>query len=210
MLRNLNSLCAFFTAAYPLLALLLAAPVVHGQANAWRISDSRQSVRYVVTVHDLRHNVPRAARAEMERAEKARRKHNTDEEVAHLRKVIAIDPECVAARNNLAISLMVNDAESAIAQLREAIKIDPNQPVLFSNLAAAYFALDNLNEAEDAARTAKGLGLTDFKAKLLLGWVLIEEKKYTAEAFGLVKSAIEEYPIAYLLTARILSRTRPV
>jgi len=203
-----NSLRPVLVVAHHFLAVLFSSAAVNGQSNSWRIPGSEQSSP--VTVQELRHDVPKAARAEMDKAEKASRKRRTDEEIEHLRKAVGIDPEFIAARNNLAVSLMIRDTEFAVAQLQEAIQIDSNRPVLFYNLALGYLMLHKLDDAESAARTARMLGLTDLRAKLLLGWVLAAEEKYTAEALSLVKSAREEHPLANMLTARVLiGQNRP-
>lgn len=203
-----NSLRPVLVVACHLLPILFSAAAVNGQSNSWRIPGSEQN--FPVTAQELRHDVPKAARAEMDKAEKASRKRKTDEEIEHLRKAVSIDPDFIAARNNLAVSLMVSDTESAVAQLQEAIKIDPHQPVLFYNLALGCLMLHKLGSAEEAARTAKSLGFADPRGRIVLGWVLISQQKYTAEALSLVKSAGEEYSVAYMLTARILiGQSRP-
>ena len=58
-----NSLRPALVVAHHLLAVLFFAAAVNGQSNSWRIPGSEQNVP--VTVQELRHNVSKAARAEM-------------------------------------------------------------------------------------------------------------------------------------------------
>lgn len=186
-----------------LIAALVAACGVQGQSNAWwsRALEQRNST---VTLQELRHAVPQAAREEMKKAEKWLRKNDPGTAAEHLRKAIGADPEFVAARNALALCLMDKDPRAAIGQLEAAIRSAPRQAVLFHNLTIAYLAIQDLDAAENAARTTESLGLRDTEARLALGWVLIKKGQYTAEALSLVKSASGKYPVAHLLTARVL------
>lgn len=204
MLRHANRLRPALIAAPYALTVLFSTAAVNGQSSHFRIPGSEENSSYSVTVQELRHEVPKAARAEMDKAEKASRKHKTDEEIEHLRKAIGIDPEYIAARNNLAVSLLITDTESAIAQLEEATKSDPHHPVVFYNLALGYLMLHQLDAAEKAARAAQSLGFVGPRGRILLGWTLISQQKYTAEALSLVKSTVEEFALAYMLTARVL------
>jgi hypothetical protein len=63
----------------------------------------------IVSLHQLQHRVPKAAREEMEKAHKAKLKQRHDDEVEHLRNAVRIDPEYVEARNNLAVCSFRDD-----------------------------------------------------------------------------------------------------
>jgi tetratricopeptide (TPR) repeat protein len=156
-----------------------------------------------VTLQELQHVVPKNARAEMEKAVKAMRKHDWAQAVDRLRKAVAIDAEFVEARNNLGICLFFSDPTSAITQWEEAIKIDPNKGLLFKHLAVGYAAARNLEAAERAARKFLALDGT-IEARALLGFVLHEEEKYTAETVGLLERSAADYPTAHVFAARVL------
>ena len=189
---------------YFVLTISLTAPIVDGQSTTLRSPATGQQLLHSVTVEELSHVVPKTARAEMDKAEKAARKRNLDGQIEHLRKAIEIDAQYVSARNSLALSLFTRDPTSAVSELEQAIDIDPHQPLLFNNLAIAYLLLKKVDEAERAARAAMSLGAGDPRTRILLGWILIDEKKFTTEALNLVKSGGEQLPAAYLLAARVL------
>lgn len=163
----------------------------------------------IVTIQELRHAVPRKARKEMEKAEKARAKDRKDEAIDHLKQAILIDPEFVSARNNLAaIYLIAANAEPAIAQLEEAAKIDPNNPILFRNLTVGYAMMHKFDAAERVARLRVDLDRTSGHARMLLGFALIQQQKFTEEALQCFERAGNEYPLAHLLAAMVLIEQR--
>jgi tetratricopeptide (TPR) repeat protein len=217
-----------------LTAVLLAGSALFGQTNPARSrgSDQRQTAHqypngtdvppastdpqppqagsnyfgsYIVTIQELHHTVPKKARKELEKAERARAKHRTDEAIDHFKQAILIDPEFVAARNNLAaIYLVAENPEPAVAQLEEAVKIDPNNPTLLRNLTVGYAMMHKFDAAERAARLRVGLDRTSGHAIMLLGFVLIQQRKFTGEALQCFERRRSEYPLAHLLAAMVL------
>jgi tetratricopeptide (TPR) repeat protein len=158
-----------------------------------------------VTVHELRHAVPKKAQKEMEKAEKAHLQERKDEARDHLNRAIVFDPEFVAARNNLAaLYLTEGNGEAAVEQLEEAVKIDPRNPVIFANLTLGYTMSHKLDAAELAARETLLLDRTSVRAHLFLGLVLVEKQRFTDEALQCLERAREEFPLAHLLAGRVL------
>jgi tetratricopeptide (TPR) repeat protein len=159
---------------------------------------------HIVTVQELRHVVPKKAQREMEKAEKAHLQERKDEAREHLNRAISIDPEFVAARNNLAaIYLTEGNGEAAVAQLEEAVKIDPRNPAIFTNLTLGYTMTHKLDAAERAARERLTLDGTSVRAHLFLGLVLVEKQRFTDEALQCLERAREEFPLAHLLAGRV-------
>jgi len=157
-----------------------------------------------VTIQELNHIVPEKARNEMEKAERARVKSQTDEAISHFNRAISIDPEYVAARNNLAAMYLITaNPEPAVAQLEEAIKIDPHNPMLFKNLTMGYALINKFDAAERAGRVAVDLGRGGAQAYLLLGFALVKRHKFTEEALQCLERARDEYPLAHLLAGRV-------
>jgi tetratricopeptide (TPR) repeat protein len=158
----------------------------------------------VVSLHQLQHQVPRAARLEMAKGCADMLKHRGDQAIQHFTKAVRIDPEYVEARNNLAVSLSREDPEAAIGQLKTAIDIDPHMATLYENLAATYLSLNRLEDAERAARSSVDLDRTNTRMRTVLGIALALEHKYTAEALADLEPGSQQYPEAGLLAARIL------
>ena len=180
--------------------ILFFGPLLSGQAGF----RSNPIGANVVTFRQLQHKVPKAAQKEMEKATKARLKHLRDNEAEHLKNAVRFDPEYVAARNDLAVCLLRSDPASALAQLEKAIEIDPHEAVLFHNLAVGYIITNKLDVAERAARNAVDLDRTNNRTRFVLGYILVQEEKYTAEALADAQSAIQEYPFAGLVAAEVL------
>lgn len=158
----------------------------------------------IVTLQQLKHEVPGKATKEWERSEKAREKGDYAGAIAHLRKAIAIDPEFVGARNNLgAILLFSGKYQEAIPELEECIKLDPDNSLPYSNLTIAYLMKKDFEGAERAARRTNDIDRTSTRAKLVLGLTLVMEEKLTDEALNLLLRAAEDFPQARLLSARI-------
>jgi len=159
----------------------------------------------VVTIQQINHRIPPKAHAEAIKAEKARLAHKTEEAVRHYYQAILIDPQFVAARNNLAFLFQESDPESAVKQLEEAVKIDPHNALLFRNLTIAYARSHRFDAAERAARTNVDLDRTGGHAALmLLGFALMDRQKFTDEALQCFDRSREEYADADLFAARVL------
>jgi len=181
-------------------AILLFGPLLSGQ-SAIPVTTIEEKI---VTLHELQHQVPRAARVEMAKGCEDMLKHRRDQAIQHLTKAVRIDPEYVQARNNLAVSLIREDPEAAIAQLKSAIDIDPHMAFLYYNLAITYLSLKRLEDAERAARFSVGLDRTNTRMRTLLGIVLALEQKYTVEALADLEPGRQQYPVAGMLAARVL------
>jgi tetratricopeptide (TPR) repeat protein len=140
----------------------------------------------------------------MEKALRARQHKQPVETISHLKRAILIDPEFTAARNNLAIEYYnMSNPEPGIEQLEEAIKIDPYHPALFMNLAIGYKLIDQLDEAERAARASVGLDPTDARPSMVLGLVLVAEGRFSPEALRCFQQARDKFPLAHLFAGRV-------
>lgn len=216
--RNTPRNFALFALCTAMPALVTAAGQELSPSSGWDQSLSPQSSQsrvgraprpvaggHLVTVHDLSHVVPKKARVEYARAEKARGENRIADAIQHFERAISIDPDFVEARNNLAVSYyMVAKPGAGVAQLEEAIRIDPHKSMLFMNLALGYSGLDQLDAAERAARKAVDLDPSGAPPHLVLGFVLTQQQKYTDEAILCLESTQGRYPLAELLLARVL------
>ena len=176
-----------------------AVPSATGSASQWETYTSS-----VVIVEQLRHRVPAKAKDEIEKGQKALQRARIDEAIRHYKLAIAVDPSLVVARNNLAICFMQSDLPAAVDQLEQAVEVDPHHPTLYRNLTLAYAFSSRFGDAERVGRIAVDLDRTgDQTARFLLGWVLVSEHKYTAEALQLLHRA-STIPLAHLLAGRVL------
>ena len=126
------------------------------------------------TVQQLQHAVPRKAQKEMLRAEKARLAGRNEEAIGLYKATVSIDPDYVAARNNLALLYISKDeVRQGLEQLQEAVKIDPHNSLLFRNLSIGFALSRQLLDAERAARQAIDLNRSDLMVRMILGVVSI-------------------------------------
>jgi tetratricopeptide (TPR) repeat protein len=206
-------------------ALLLIASAVFGQSNPQPLGRDRLYLQFAdsieievakqprprhaglntVTLQELEHVVPRRAQAEMEKAESALFKNRMDDAISHFNRAISVDPEFVAARNNLAVAYFtMARVELAIRQLESAIKTDPRRAALFANLALGYALIRQYDAAERAVRLAVDLDRAEALPSFLLGLVLTSQLKSNGEAFQYFEQAAGTYAEAHLFAARLL------
>jgi Flp pilus assembly protein TadD len=177
-----------------------AAPPAAFSALEWETYTSS-----VVTVEQLRHRVPAKAKNEIDKGQIALQRARIDDAIRHYKLAVAVDPSLVEARNNLAVCLVQSDLPEAVAQLEQAVQVDPHHPVLYRNLTIAYAFSARFGDAERVGRIAVDLDRTgDETARFLLGWVLVLEKKYTAETLQLLDRASNTIPLAHLLASSVL------
>jgi Flp pilus assembly protein TadD len=157
-----------------------------------------------VSLRELQHEVPKGALKQWNRGEKARIKEQFEKAAVHYQKALEVDPEFVAARNNLGAVLMImNKPGEAATHLEECIRQDPHNPMAPANLAVSYLMLRRFEDAEQSARTAVDLGRASIRPRMILGLTLVMRDKLDDEALDLLSQAQDDFPQARLLTARI-------
>lgn len=188
---------------------LLAAQTLLGQQMGTGVGivwpNSPQIQSHVVTLQELQHKVPGKAQKEMQKADTARLAGRIEDAISRYKAAISIDPEYVAARNNLAAIYLIHDKlKLGAEQLEAAIKIDPHNSTLFRNLSIYYYVARQLVAAERAVRHAIDLNRGDVQCRIILGLVLIQQGKFTQEALGCFERAFQQFPLAHLLAGRVL------
>lgn len=75
--------------------------------------------------------------------------------IAHLRRLVTLNRDDLAAQNNLGVTLMkVQDFKTAQATFREILRSDANNSVAFYNLAVCHAKQGNVVDAVDTLSTA--------------------------------------------------------
>jgi thioredoxin-like negative regulator of GroEL len=155
----------------------------------------RTSKEASVSVHQLSHKVPKSAKKEFEKAVRAGDDHA--KVIAHLKKAVEIDPEYIAALNNLGSRyIQIDQYENALEVLGRAQKIDPASPNVQTNIAVALLAMHKAGEAEHAARRAYQLASNDPRARYILALSLYTRQQFTEETVKLLESSREYFPNA--------------
>ncbi len=151
----------------------------------------------IVTVHQLKHHVPGRATKEYERALKEKGKGEDEQAVAYFKKAISVDPEFLAAINDLGTTyLRLDRADLAAEQFQQAIAVDPHAAGPYSNLAVAYLMQSKYADAERAGRRAIDADRGGTHALLVLGVSLVLERKFTAEAERSLIRAAADFAMA--------------
>lgn len=188
-----------------------------GSRSAWDDVDSNPALAPpqadegspagTISVHQLKHKIPKKAAKEFDKATNLRNKGRIEAAVPHFQAAVKIDPEFINARNNLAAMYLLRDKPNLAAdQLEAAIKTAPHGGILYSNLALSYIMMNRLQDAERAARQALDFDRTSgMRPTMILGMVLVMQNKFTDEASRLLDSAKVEFPQAYLMRARLLA-----
>jgi tetratricopeptide (TPR) repeat protein len=155
-----------------------------------------------VTVHALEHKIPGKAMKEFSQATKERLKGNHQSAIEHLERAVAIDPEFLAAWNDLGANYMsLNQSDLAIAPFEKVIEIDPHEPLGYANLGTAYLVQNEPAAAERAAREEIKLDRRGTRGNLILGSALVLQEKCTPEAERNLKLALPEFPRARMMLA---------
>jgi len=161
----------------------------------------------VISLAELKHKVPRNALNEAKKADQALERQDTQSLIEHLEKTVALDPEFIAARRNLAHAFFsTRQFDRAIDAYKELLLLDPHAEVGYLGLSASYMSLRRAKEAEMPARQALHLDPGDELAHYLLGCSLAAQDKDGAEALSHLARSCRSFPASQLIAARLLAR----
>lgn len=150
-----------------------------------------------VSLRRLQHQVPKAARKQMEQAEKLFRDGKKFEAYEKLQAAVAIDPDYFEALSNLgALELVANEPAKALVHLAKALEIEPAASLVAANLSAAHLLLNQFTEAESAARQSIRGNPNFGRSRYLLAVSLLKQDRVTPEAFHQLEQARKDFPAA--------------
>jgi Flp pilus assembly protein TadD len=126
----------------------------------------------IVSVKQLRHHVPKAARKAYE---KAGRTLDPGTAAAELENAVKIDPEFAEGHHALGVVYSrQRRLPEAVAEFRRTLELIPEESLPYSNLAWLLFAMGERAEAETSVRRALQLSPENASAHLLMGCLLID------------------------------------
>jgi tetratricopeptide (TPR) repeat protein len=164
-------------------------------------------VNGTISMARLQHKVPKEARREFRRAEKAHDKGDIEKSLKHLAKAVKIDPQYFEAQINLGVRLMqTGSPEDALAAFEKAIALDPHMSAPYANSGAALLMMGRPAEAETVARKAVDLDPLNTRAQYVLGISLIDQGKDINEAVAALERASEDIESARLALAQCYAR----
>ena len=127
-----------------------------------------------VTAAELRADIPRAARREFEQGLERLAAADSGKARKNFERAIALHPEFVEARNELAVLLM-RDGELAAAEalLRRTLELDPAAALPLMNLGLCIYRQERYREAAAPLERAVQLEPENYRSHLLLGMTLV-------------------------------------
>src|SRR6266404_7289668 len=158
-----------------------------------------------ISVTQLTHRVPAGAAREYRASLKALDSGDLARSLAHCQKAVAADPNNASAHNDLGV-LYINNGqmEHALAEFYREIELEPQVALGHLNASFTLLALGRAQDAEKPARKAVEIERGNRRARLLLGWSLAAQFRYTAEALENLRRASSEFPEAHLAAADVL------
>ena len=161
----------------------------------------------LVSMAELAHKITGRTMKEAREADKALKKKDFPSLIAHLEKVVAIDPEYIPARRNLSLAyLTMSQFEKAIESFQKLVALDVHTPMPYGGLSVAFYNLNRLAESEVAAQRALAINGSYELGHYLLGVTLAAQNKDTPRALRHLAQAIRRFPAAHITTAGILAR----
>jgi tetratricopeptide (TPR) repeat protein len=142
---------------------------------------------------------------EMRKSDKALRAGDVRGSAEHLENMLMYGPDLAVVHNALGTRYVVLQTyDQGIEEFQKAAALDPKYRLAVDNIAVTMCMQHRYAEAEQAARWALQIQPEAATSRYLLGSILVEEGKITAEAARLLESVREDYPRARLFLAMIM------
>lgn len=160
-----------------------------------------------VSVQQLTHKIPAAARKAFQKGEQAIAKGNHQQAIECLREAVALDPQFADAFSELgAEEAATGDFQHAIEEFQKAINIVPEHRQALANLSIDLLKLQRYGEAVIAARRALQVNPGSGTVHYVLAVGLLAEKGSSEEVLDNLDRAGNDVPHARLLAASLLAR----
>lgn len=158
-----------------------------------------------VSLQQLQHKVPVAARKAFEKGQAAAHKGNNEGAQAFFRKAVDIDPEFADAYNELgAAEASLGNLPEAADDFQKAIDLAPEHRLALPNLSIVLAKMKRYKEAADVARRALRVTPASAPVRFILAASLVACHGDAAEALANLRQAETEIPKAHLLEAQLL------
>jgi tetratricopeptide (TPR) repeat protein len=159
-------------------------PMGPGSSLVLHLPDQRtnQPPSGSVSVHELRHPIPKQAIRAAEEAQRHSGVHDTAKAIEKLEQAIRIAPSFRIAHANLGAEYArAGRLEEAVGQFRVALEIGPPDALIYSNLSLALLTLKQYREGEDVARKALAMEPENTMAQRLLKYAVAHSLTVAAQ-----------------------------
>lgn len=180
-----------------------------GEQLTIRLSDAPAhsgSAGRVVSLQQLQHKTPPAARKAFQKGQQAEAKHNLEQARGLFQQAIAEDPEYVDAYDELGVvDAHMSDLPAAAEHFQKAVDLAPGDPIALVNLSIVLAKMQHLQEAGQVARRALQVAPGDERMHYILGSSLLSEPAKTDEAMMEFERAAPGVPAAHFVLAELLA-----
>jgi Tfp pilus assembly protein PilF len=161
-----------------------------------------------VSARELRHPLSAKSKRMFAAAQKTSEKGEYLQAIDMLRSVLNEPAAEPFARMNIGVAYVrAGQPASAAPELREAVRLMPDDAVAHTNFAYALMLTKRVDEAEEEARRALQLDKNSFKARWVMGSVLLAKGSRVEEAVEDLRFASREIPKARVQLAQFYERT---
>jgi tetratricopeptide (TPR) repeat protein len=159
-----------------------------------------------VSLQQLQHKVPPAARKAFDKGVLAAHKGKEAEAETFFRKAVEVDPEFADAFNELgAAEVSLGKLPEAAGNFQKAVDLAPEHRLALPNLSIVLAKMKHFQEAGKVARRALKVMPANPTLRFILAASLIEGHGDAGEALANLRQADAEIPKAHLLEARLLA-----
>ena len=168
-------------------------------------SPTRGSTEGTVSIRQLSHKIPPAARKAFDKGQQAENKGQYDAAADLFREAAAIDPEYADAFNELgAMEVKQGNLERAILEFQKAIDVVPEHNLALANMSIVLAKLRRFDEAAAAARRALRVMPGSGTQMFILATSLLLTTGESDEVLENFERSASEVPRAHLLLAELL------
>jgi tetratricopeptide (TPR) repeat protein len=158
-----------------------------------------------VSLRQLAHKVPPAARKAFDKGEQAQAKGHHEQAAELFRQATSLDPEYADAFTELGVvESGQGDPEHAMEDFQKAIDLVPDHAAALSNLSIVLAKMRRYDEAVAAARRALQYMPGSGRLRFVLATSLLLTKGDSDEVLENLERSTSEIPRAHLLAARLL------
>jgi tetratricopeptide (TPR) repeat protein len=160
-----------------------------------------------VSMRQLSHKVPAAARKAFDKGAQAESKKQYQVAADFFRQAVSVDPEYADAFNELGtMEAKQGDLPRAAEDFQKAIDVVPEHDLALSNLSIVLAKLGRFNEAVEVARRALRVTPNSGTLRFVLAASLLLDKGDSDEVLENLERSASEVPRAHLVAAELLAR----
>ena len=170
--------------------------------------DANRSTDSSISLQQLRHKVPAAARKAYQKGEQAAAKGNLLQARSSFQEAVTIDPEFADAYNELgAAEAGLKHLPEAAEYFQKAIELVPEHLYALPNLSIVLAKMPRLHEAGEVARRALRVVPNDGRMHYILATSLLAEPARLDEAIDHFERAAATIPSAHVTAAELLAKS---